>query len=251
MAAVDRVYTWDEITATLVYVTSGDAHKVLADFRQEASGERGADGTVAVNKPALDLTDDRRFNWWGYLAGHPEGQQVVGQGVVKFELRFLAALDPNTRQQRLDFIVHRTDIEEFQHVRLHPHRNSIKHNGAPSRKEAYPVFGVLSDWLGESIPVIADGAPSPVGLTRETAQHAVPQQDVVGRNGALAFIQSLNEHDRDWFLDLTEGHRFHWPRYMRSSGQLQVGSSKLLQGRRTPGRGGTVGRAFHGAGARG
>ena len=75
MAAVDHVYTWDEIASTRVYVTSGDAHKVLADFRQEASGERGADGTVAVNKPALDLTWDRRFNWWGYLAGHPEGQQ--------------------------------------------------------------------------------------------------------------------------------------------------------------------------------
>ena len=65
MAAVDHVYTWDEISSTRVYVTSGDAHKVLADFRQTASGERGADGTVAVVEPALDLTDGRRFNWWG------------------------------------------------------------------------------------------------------------------------------------------------------------------------------------------
>ena len=81
----------------------------------------------------------------------------------------------------------------------------------------------------------------------------MPQQDVVGRSGALAFIQNLNTQNRGWVLDMTMGEEFPWLRYLRSrsSHPLEVGASKLLQGRRTPGRGGTVGRAFHGAGARG
>ena len=247
----ERVYTWEEMSRRGGDITSGHAHKVLAEFRVAASGEHRADGTMAVVEPALDLTVGDRFDWWGYLVRHPEGREIVGQGVTKFELRFLAAEDPNCRQQRLDFIVHRAAVEQFPHVRVHPHHSKIKHEGKPSRHEAIPVFGFLPEWLGESIPGIADGAPSPVGLTREGAEHAVPQQDVVGRNGALMFIQNLNEHNRVWVLDLTRGDEFSWHRYLRSSEPLKVGASKLLQGRRTPGRGGTVGRAFHGAGARG
>ncbi len=53
----------------------------------------------------------------------------------------------------------------------------------------------------------------------------MPRHDAVGRNGALAFIQKLNEDKRDWLLDLTLGDAFHWPRYLRSSRPLEVGAS--------------------------
>ena len=121
-------------------------------------------------------------------------------------------MDPNTRQQR-------TALEQCPHV---------------------------PEWLGASIPGIADGAPSPVGLTREGAEHAVPRHDVVGRNRALAFIQKLIEDKM--FLDLTRGGAFNWSCYLRSSPTLQVGASKLLQGRRTPGRGGRWVELFMGLG---
>lgn len=116
----------------------------------------------------------------------------------------VTATDPNTRQhgrQRL-----RTALEPFPH---------------------------LPEWHGKSIPGIADGAPSPVGLMREGAEQAAPRHDVVGRNGALALIQKLNEDKM--VLDLTFGDVFDWPSYLRSSRPLQVGASKLLQGRGTPG----------------
>ena len=239
-----HVYTWENMVRETarkgVNITPGHANKFLAEFRVSATGPIGADGTKAVVEPALDLTAGERFDWCSYLVCHPEGRDIVGQGVTKFELRFLEAVDHNYKQKHLDFIVHRTAVEQFPHVRAHPHRSKIKHKGKPSRHEAIPVFGFLHEWLGLAIPGIADGAPSPVGLTREAAEHAVPQQDVVGRNGAMAFIQKLNEHNRDWVLDLTRGDEFPWLRYLLSSVQLKVGASKLLQGRRTPGRGGTV-----------
>ena len=85
MAAVvqqERVYTWAETSTSRTVVNSRQAHMELADFRQAASGERGADGTAVVVEPALDLTDGRRFDRWGCLARHPEGRSIVGQGVT-------------------------------------------------------------------------------------------------------------------------------------------------------------------------
>ena len=101
MAAGDHVYTWDEISATKVYVNSVDAHRVLSEFREASKGERHPDGTVAFDLPALE---------------------VVGHGVTKFELRFLKYVDLLTGQHVLVYIVHRTPLGDFPHVRLHPHR---------------------------------------------------------------------------------------------------------------------------------
>ena len=155
MAADDQAWcvTWEQISSSAGEVTSGVAHKVLEEFRKFASGETRADRTVVVRLPALDLTDGLRFDWWAYLKDHPEGERIVGRGVTKFELRFSAARDPITNQQRLDFIVHRrTAADQHPHVRLHPHRHKLKHNGRVSRKEAIPVYGFLPEWLGESYP---------------------------------------------------------------------------------------------------
>ena len=44
----ERVYTWEEMSRRGGDITSGHAHKVLAELRVAASGERRADGTMVV-----------------------------------------------------------------------------------------------------------------------------------------------------------------------------------------------------------
>ena len=109
------VWTWNDIIwrpPTKGSVTSRAAHKVLDDFRSEASGPfvdvPGGRQQVSVkdDKQSLDLKDGTHFDWWSYLANHPDGQKVVGQGVTNFELMFLDAVDHNTKQRRLDFNRH-------------------------------------------------------------------------------------------------------------------------------------------------
>ena len=223
------VSTWNDIIArpTKGSVTSRAAHKVLDNFRSDASGPvvdvPGGRQQVSVkdDMQSLDLTDGYHFDWWGYLANHPDGQKVVGQGVTKFELMFLEAVDPNHKQRRLDFIVTRvtTVADPHRHVRLHPHENPITHNGGPSRKEAFPVYGSLPEWLGQCVPGVNCGEPSPDGLTRDRAEHAAPQQDVIGRNEAWEFIQKLNQDEEEWYwcVDLTDGAAFKWHRYLMSN----------------------------------
>jgi len=210
-----HLYTWDVISHDADNITSDHAHHVLCKFRRTAS----------VSQQSLDLTDGRRFNWWGYLAGHYRGRDIVGHGVTKFELRFLQPDDPKTKQRPLDFIVHRMGMKDpFTHVRLHPHNYACECTlGRPSPKEAVPVYGYLREWVGVSIPAIADGVPSPVGLNWK-----------LGRNSASDFICQLNILCTDWILDLTDERLFLWRRYLRSSRLFQVGASKLLQGAAGP-----------------
>ena len=153
----------------------------------------------------------------------------MGKGVAKFELRFLQNLDLNTRQRHLDFIAHRLpaddDTPDFRHphVRLHPSSTPIKPNGVPSRTEAIPCLGSLTDWTGETIPGISRGEC----LKLLDVKHAVPQQDVIGRIKAGEFLDNLNTTRWDDFLDLTDGSAgFFWQRYLLSSDTFKVDASK-------------------------
>lgn len=241
-----EVFTWDVIGQCRRVATSGAAHAMLAAFRQEATGDRLPDRKVGVTVEALDLTDGQRFDWQAYLAGHPEGREIVGGGVTKFELRFLAAIDPNHQQRRLDFIVHRVDLWQ-PHVRLHPHTKSIKRTTGVSSKEAIPVYGNLADWTGERIPWVnpgpGDGAALPVAVARQAvearpvlmraqADTAVPRQDVIGRRRAYEFLQDLNrDRQRRWFVDLTnDAAQFPWHRYLQSAAPLQDDAPKNATG---------------------
>ena len=114
-------------------MTSLEAYTELNNFRIDASGEVVPGGrqqvSVKDDMQSLDLTDGYHFDWWSYLANHPDSKKVVGQGVTKFELMFLEAVDPNHKQWRLEFIVTRVTTAADPHptVRLHPHQNQIKH----------------------------------------------------------------------------------------------------------------------------
>jgi hypothetical protein len=231
---VQHIFEWAEICEIARLgseITSKAANKTLKKFREEASGQKPHDGPVPVTVEAKDLTDRAEFDWCSYLKKNfteKECKQIVGKGVTKFELRFLQNIDPNTHQRRLDFIVHRLpaddDTPDFRHphVRLHPSKVPMRQNGTPSRTEALPCFGYLTDWTGETIPGISRGDC----LKLLDVKHAVPQQDVIGRIKAGEFLEHLNSTRMEHVVDLTDGSAFPWQRYLRSSDTFKVDASK-------------------------
>jgi hypothetical protein len=86
-----------------------------------------------------DMSHDPRYNWRGYLANRPrwEGPNsqefVIGPGVQSFCFRWLPKIDPNTGDNRADFIVERVDGLS---IRLHP-QSSV--NPRTKRREAIAV----------------------------------------------------------------------------------------------------------------
>ena len=176
-------------------IHSKAANKYLKQFRAEASGQKPHDSKITpVIVEAKDLTDRAEFEWCSYIKTNfpeKEGKQIVGKGVAKFELRFLEKIDPNVKQRRLDFIVHRIpaddDTGDFRnpHVRLHPSSVATKHNGGPSRLEAFPCFGRLSDWTGETIPGISEGGCLDlVGVQRTVPPTGHPWEEISWGNSS-------------------------------------------------------------------
>ncbi len=89
------------------------------------------------------------FDWRRCLSHHPQSEELVGDGVIKFEIRFLNSWDHNMKQPRCDFVVHRADGTA---ARLHP---------SPSGPGEI-VTSLLDDWLPH-------GHKSPVLLERDAA----------------------------------------------------------------------------------
>ena len=166
-----------------------------------------------------DLTHDEGFDWKRYLSHHPQKELLIGTGVIKFEVRFLNGWDPNMKQHRCDFVVHRNDGT---HARLHP----------SSSQAGHIVTGSLQNWLLE-------GYNEPLLLERDigaaehnvTAFRTLHQVDTISRREAQAFIEKnvahwqAQEHPRrEFYLDLRQhpgGHgdfrRFLWSHYLNST----------------------------------
>ncbi len=83
---------------------------------------------MVVYRDRYDVTDARAFPRQGYLLRHPMFFNIVGCGVTKFEARFLPSRrNPHDEDKRVvDFVAHRTQEDEFKHVRLHPYRRAVK-----------------------------------------------------------------------------------------------------------------------------
>ena len=147
-------------------ITSGKAHAFMAKFRAEASGPVDDQGIVSVTAESQDLTKLRSsFDWWSYIVFHPEGREIVGEGVISFGMQFVDAIDGNYRQRRLDFVVHRVGNPPY--VRLHAHTRPLKKKHGPPRKEAQPIYGKLEDWVGHKVPFSGiGGAPSSADAAR-------------------------------------------------------------------------------------
>ena len=92
----------------------------------------------------------------------------------------------------------------------------------PSRTEALPRFGCLTDWTGETIPGISEGDC----LKLLDAKHAVPPQDIIGKKLAGEFLEQLNSTRREHVVAATDGSEFHWQCFLRSSKRFAVDASK-------------------------
>jgi len=63
------------------------AHLWLANLRADAAHRA---------MEAIDLSN--HADWRLYICSHPKAREIIGEGVVKFEGRFLNSLEPNHRQ---------------------------------------------------------------------------------------------------------------------------------------------------------
>ena len=101
-------------------VTRKQAHSFMSQWRNLPSG------TAEMEK---DLTDQKDFDWIGYLKLHPYLNIIVPDEkfVVSFAIQRVAAIDTNTKNARVDFVVL---LDDGHRVRLHPSQ----------AKEACPVI---------------------------------------------------------------------------------------------------------------
>ena len=101
-------------------VTRKQAHSFMSQWRTLTSG------TAEMEK---DLTDQKDFDWVGYLKLHPDIVKIVPDEkfVVSFAIQRVAAIDTNTKSARVDFVVL---LDDGHRVRLHPSQT----------REAYPVI---------------------------------------------------------------------------------------------------------------
>ena len=126
----------------------------------------------------------------GYVANRPPAQidKVIGEGIVRFEARFLRMMDKYLKQYRFDFVALRADGTA---VRFHP----------SSTGDTVPVIGdqqlwAIGDaptqapaWRREVVPD-ADPAASRVSQPGRRAVFDVHSQaDVISARRASAFIQ--------------------------------------------------------------
>ena len=120
LAAVQgrRVWTRADIEAAPnKQVTMRQAHNFLKRWR-DASDNR-----------QMDLFDCAQFDWIGYIKHHPDKAVIIPGRVciIGFEIARLTVVDLNLHTARVDFVVHRDDLNV---VRLHPSQN----------REARPVI---------------------------------------------------------------------------------------------------------------
>ncbi len=97
-------------------VSSKRAHKVLQRMRKDltVAGINPA-APLGFSEETVDMTDldTEEFDWRGYVCNRKSEEQLrelVGEGITRFELRFLTmAWDANLNQARCDFVAHRVD----------------------------------------------------------------------------------------------------------------------------------------------
>jgi hypothetical protein len=220
------------------------AHKVLKELREalaapatEPGGPLGYTQEVHVFHPDASQGG---FDWVGYVANRPPAQieKVIGEGIVRFEARFLRMMDKNMKQYRFDFVALRADGTA---VRFHP----------SSTGDTVPVIGDPQQWAIGDAPmqapawhreVVPDADPnasqgSQVG--RRAVFHVHAQADVLGARDATTFIQSVAsrwEHGGEKFTrDLTHPRsEFPWDCYLASTewGQAihEAGGGNFLAG---------------------
>ena len=225
-----------ELRAAEKVVGHRAAHKVLSGLRALYTTDEGQTPGVPAHlkgfsQEAHDLTHETgagAFDWKGYVAGRSEVQirEVVGAGIVRFEMRFLRPIDKNLHQNRCDFVAHRADGTA---VRFHP----------GGKYDALPVFGFLDEWaFSDNVtppppvdsvglryldPAAASqegpsGSSGSGGQDRTTAVYDhVSKADAVSKAQAVKFLSDRAQANscRGVFrMDLTDQREFAWSQYL-------------------------------------
>ncbi len=204
------------------------AHKVLHRMRQDltVAGITPA-APLGFSEETVDMTDldTEEFDWRGYVCNRTSLEQLrelVGEGITRFELRFLTlAWDKNLNQPRCDFVAHRLNRTC---VRFHPSATS----------DGVPVIGRMADWCAQVHPttlldrVIVTPLDAPQGEIPRASEHNsyfsnISQSDVIGRKQAVQFIELasrawLEGHRGQKFTtELTRQEKFPWTLYLSST----------------------------------
>jgi hypothetical protein len=207
-------------------VSAKSAHKVLHSMRRDLTvpGDNPA-ASLGFSEETVDLTETQDFNWRGYVCNRKSEEQLrelVGEGITRFELRFLTlAWDTNLKQARCDFVAHRVDNTC---VRFHPSATG----------DTVPVIGRLADWCAQVHPtalmdrVIVHPPDAPQGEIARASEHNsyfrnISQSDVIGKKTAQEFLDTASRvwqeghRDQKFTTELTSQASFPWTLYLSST----------------------------------
>ena len=218
--ARSALLTLDDISSWRGNITCKRAHDWLHATRDKAARQP---------TESIDLSEHPL--WRTYICSHPKAREIILNGIVRFEGRFLNSLEPNRQvlclpapygEHRFDFVAVRKDGTA---ARLHP----------GSRRDAEVVVGRYQDWLlpdastlgvaSVSTPASSTGASSagaargaPVGIAERGVVYSnYSQVDVMSSQTALRHIMD----------------KIH--SYRKGGGQDEQLQEDLMDGALTPG----------------
>ena len=181
MDLVPLLLTTGDIPVYRTNFTCRRAHQWLPQHRANAA-HRGME--------VMDLSDSP--TWRPYVCSHPKAREIIGEGIVRFEGRFLRSVEPNHvqlglpppfGQHRFDFIAVRGDGRA---CRMHP--------GA--RRDAEIIVGLYDSWLMQpsaSTPGPGQPSASTPGIMRRAglAYENYNQTDIISGKSALGMLMDM------------------------------------------------------------
>ena len=146
-----------------------------------------------TRQPEADVIDLEMIweNWQAYIAKHPKSEEIVGSGIVSLKAtRIPHSSDPNNfAEKRLDFFVYRLDGSA---ARLHP---------GTTRKNDAAIVNVPAQVLQNTLETL----------------RLIPQIDRLTCQDAF---NCLTRYPLGSIVDLTDGSRFPWPRFIANLGRM-------------------------------
>ena len=146
-----------------------------------------------TRQPEADVIDLEMIweNWQAYIAKHPKSEEIVGSGIVALKAKRIPnSSDPNNfGAKRLDFFVYRLDGSA---ARLHP---------GTKRTNDAAIVNVPAQVLQNTLETL----------------RLIPQIDRLTCQDAF---NCLTRYPLGSIVDLTDGSRFPWPRFIANLGRM-------------------------------
>lgn len=189
------------------------ANAVIKAFRETTLDSLDITGGLGGS-----LLDDKgnalMFDWKIFVRDlGPEKEEAVGNGITRVSIeRFSDVLDPNTGTPRVDIVFHQVGGHQ---VRLHPHKGKEKAQLRflePERCNPWFVGKLWRLTAHHEERGLAAGEDVHA-LVKCTLKGLDGLTDTIGRPQACDFLISVMN---ELVLDLTDGERFSWPRFIAS-----------------------------------